>query len=113
MTRSWAEPIRCDVNATGAHDLLVSGKIRPCTACEPNMQRESDGSGVCRPKTIACENDKFSVTQLILETWEEWPKNMTQQVITAGGEEQGNVDRAPVSLRQVLRQPSGRPWLRM
>ena len=36
------------VNATGAHSLLASGKIQPCTSCEPNTQRSSSGSGVCR-----------------------------------------------------------------
>lgn len=88
--RSWLEPVRCDVNATGAHSLLSSGKIQPCTACEPNTARASSGTGACRPKSLTCPAGEFSVTQLVLENWDEWPLNLSQQVITATGEELGN-----------------------
>eukprot|EP00434_Breviolum_minutum_P020418 symbB.v1.2.018006.t1/scaffold1420.1/size119762/4 len=88
--RTWLQPIHCNVNATGAHALLTSGKIQPCTSCEPNTARSTSGSGACRPKTLTCAPGQFAVTQLVYEKWEEWPQNLSQEVITASGEEAAN-----------------------
>lgn len=90
--RSWLQPIRCDVNASGAHALLASGKIMPCTTCEPNTERAFSGSGECLPKRLPCITNlkHYAVTQLSLSRWEEWPKNLSQKVVTTFGEVEGN-----------------------
>ncbi|CAJ1366000.1 unnamed protein product, partial [Effrenium voratum] len=89
--RSWLQPVKCDVNASGAPALLVSHEAPiGCLQCEPNFWRPSGGP--CEPNLITCLPGQFAVTELILSRWLDWPRNLSQQVFLPSGEEEGTVD---------------------